>query len=98
MERKFKEFIKEAVLEALIEFTTGGVATLGAGDAGAPEQAPQVDDPNGGETGGETGGNNTGGNSGQGGASEESSGGGTFGDGRPKPDVGVGVFSLRNKK
>lgn len=95
MERKFKELIKEAVLEALIEFTTGGVATLGAGDAGAPEQAPQVDDPNGGETGGETGGEDE---SGKGGASEESSGGGTFGDGRPKPDVGVGVFSLRNKK
>lgn len=95
MERKFKEFIKEAVLEALIEFTTGGVATLGAGDAGAPEQAPQVDDPNGGETGGETGGNNTGGNSGQGGGSADNSGGTPSEDGRPKPNVGVGVWSMR---
>lgn len=33
--------------------------------------------------------------SGKGGASEETSGGGTSSDGRPKPDVGVGAFSLR---
>ena len=33
--------------------------------------------------------------SGKGGASGTSSGGGTSSDGRPKPDVGVGAFSLR---
>ena len=92
METLIKQLVKEAVLEALVEFANGGVATLSAGDPTAPGQAPAVDDPNGSEAGTTT---NGGDNSGQGGGSEESSGGGTFGDGRPKPDVGVGVFGLR---
>ena len=92
METKFKQLFKEAVLEALVEFTNGGVATLSTGDPTAPGQAPAVDDPSGSEAGTTT---NGGDNSGKGGASEESSGGGTFGDGRPKPDAGVGVFGLR---
>lgn len=92
METTLKQLIKEAILEALVEFTNGGVATLSTGDPTAPGQAPAVDDPNGSEVGTTT---NGGDNSGKGGASEESSGGGTFGDGRPKPDAGVGVFGLR---
>lgn len=92
METLLKQLVKEAVLEALVEFTNGGVATLSTGDPTAPGQAPAVDDPNGSEAGTTT---NGGDNSGKGGGSEESSGGGTFGDGRPKPDVGVGVFGLR---
>lgn len=93
METALKQLIKEAILEALVEFTNGGIATLSVGDENPPLQAPQVDDPNGSEVGGTTG--SGGDDSGKGGASEESSGGGTFGDGRPKPDVGVGGFSLR---
>lgn len=88
METALKQLIKEAVLEALVEFTNG-VATLSVEDSNLT-----VDDSKNTETGGNT--NTSGGdNSGKGGASEESSGGGTFGDGRPKPDVGVGGFSLR---
>lgn len=92
METALKQLIKEAVLEALVEFTNG-VTTLSVEDSNLT-----VDDSKNTETGGNTNTNtNTPGedNSGKGGASEESSGGGTFGDGRPKPDVGVGGFSLR---
>lgn len=90
MEAKFKALIKEAILEALVEFTNGGVSTLSLGDENPPIQTPQVDDPEGSEPG-----NNTGGNSGQGGGSADNSGGTPSDDGRPKPDVGVGVWSKR---
>ena len=93
METALKQLIKEAILEALVEFTNGGVATLSVGDENPPLQIPQVDDPKDSEVGGTTGNGED--ESGKGGASEESSGGGTFGDGRPKPDAGVGVFGLR---
>ena len=93
METALKQLIKEAILEALVEFTNGGVSTLSAGDPTAPGQAPAVDDPSGSEAGGTTG--NGGNNSGQGGGSEESSGGSLGPGGKPKPDVGVGVFGLR---
>ena len=90
MERKFKELIKEAVLEALIEFTNGGVATLaGEGAGGSSSGSSQ-------ESGGNSENSGNSGNSGQGGGSESSSGGG-LNNGRPIPDVGVGAFSLRNK-
>ena len=92
METTLKQLIKEAILEALVEFTNGGVATLSAGDPTAPGQAPAVDDPNGSEAGTTT---NGGDNSGQGGGSADNSGGTPGGDGRPKPDVGVGVWSRR---
>ena len=92
METTLKQLIKEAILEALVEFTNGGVATLSAGDPTAPGQAPAVDDPSGSEAGTTT---NGGDNSGKGGASEESSGGTPGNNGKPKPDVGVGGFSLR---
>jgi len=62
MEAKFKTLIKEAILEALVEFTNGGVMTADGGQNVG-----------------------TGANS-----------GGTPGkDNKPKPDVGVGVWSLR---
>jgi len=73
MEAKFKALIKEAILEALVEFTNGGVAV-------AADDKPSV------------GGGN---NSGQGGGSSDNSGGTPSGDGRPKPNVGVGVWSRR---
>ena len=93
METLIKQLVKEAVLEALVEFTNGGVATTAdePGQIIKPD-TPEGDDATGGTTGGNTGGEDE---SGKGGGSEESSGGGTFGDGRPKPDVGVGVFGLR---
>lgn len=92
METLLKQLVKEAVLEALVEFSTGGVATLGYGDAGDPVQSVTPDTPEGGNASGNGSGEDE---SGKGGASEESSGGGTFGDGRPRPDAGVGAFSLR---
>lgn len=84
---EMKELVKEAVLEALMQFTTGGVAVASEDDPiiiepGDGEQPTRPDD------GGED-------ESGKGGGSEESSGGGTGSDGKPKPDVGVGAFSLR---
>ena len=93
METLIKQLVKEAVLEALVEYANGGVAALSLGDPTAPGQAPAVDDPDGSDTGGTTG--NGGNNSGQGGGSESSSGGGTGPGGKPKPDVGVGAFGLR---
>lgn len=92
METALKQLIKEAILEALVEFTNGGVATLSTGDPTAPVQAPAVDDPKGSEAGTTTNGDN---DSGKGGGSESSSGGGTGPGGKPKPDVGVGAFGLR---
>lgn len=89
-----KNLIKEAILEALAEFTGAGVATMGLADPvpGGTEIGSGTGTDTGSDKGDDNSGNN---NSGKGGGSEESSGGGTFGDGRPKPDVGVGVFGLR---
>jgi hypothetical protein len=94
METRLKNLIKEAILEALAEFTGAGVATMGLADPvpGGTEIGSGTGTDTGSDKGDDNSGNN---NSGQGGGSEESSGGGTFGDGRPKPDVGVGVFGLR---
>ena len=61
MEATLKQLIKEAILEALVEFTNGGVAV--------------AKDDNG--------------------LSDENSGGTPGKGNRPKPDVGVGVWSLR---
>lgn len=93
-----KNLIKEAVLEALAEFTGAGVAAMGLADPvpGGTEIGSGTGTDTGSDKGDDnSGNNNSGNNSGQGGASEESSGGGTFGDGRPRPDAGVGAFSLR---
>jgi hypothetical protein len=89
METALKQLIKEAILEALVEFTNGGVATLSVEDSNLT-----VDDSKNTETGGNT---NTSGedNSGKGGDSGTTSGGGVGPGGRPKPDVGVGIFGLR---
>lgn len=94
METMLKNLIKEAILEALAEFTGAGVATMGLADPvpGGTEIGSGTGTDTGSDKGDDNSGNN---NSGKGGGSEESSGGGTFGDGRPKPDVGVGVFGLR---
>lgn len=80
MERKFKALIKEAILEALVEFTNGGAVALSVGGASSSDQSSNAGTPD---------------DSGKGGASEESSGGTPGHNGKPKPDVGVGGFSLR---
>lgn len=91
MDKKIKQIVKEAVLEALCEFTNGGVSTLSVGDVPPPVQNPTTDDPD-----GESGNDGDSGNNGHepGSGSENSSGGG-LNNGRPIPDVGVGGWSLR---
>lgn len=82
---ELKQLIKEAVLEALMEFTNQSVAVM---------NNPEVPEP---DTEGD--GNSTpedpgsGNNNGVG--SDDNSGGTPGSDGRPKPNVGVGVFGLR---
>lgn len=95
METALKQLIKEAILEALVEFTSGGVATAAdePGQIIKPD-TPEGDDATGGTTGGNTGGSGED-ESGKGGGSADNSGGTPSGDGRPKPDVGVGVWSRR---
>ena len=83
MENLFKQLMKEAVLEALNEFVNGGVA-LTEEDPTNSSLDEKKDEGEGGNKP----------NDGKGGASAESSGG-TPGNGKPKPDVGVGGFSLR---
>lgn len=94
MDKRFKEIIKEAILEALSEFTGAGVATMGLADPvpGGTNVGSGTGTNTGSDKGDDNSGNN---NSGQGGASEESSGGTPGNNGKPKPDVGVGGFSLR---
>lgn len=77
METLLKQLIKEAVLEALMDFANGGIAVASEA-ADAPEKNESGKD-----------------ESGKGGASGETSGGGTGPGGKPKPDAGVGVFGLR---
>ena len=89
METLLKQLVKEAVLEALTEFSNGGIAL-----AVEPEQTFVPDSPGGNNSSG-TGTNTGGNNSGQGGGSADNSGGTPSGDGRPKPNVGVGVWSRR---
>lgn len=85
----FKLLVKEAVLEVLNEFVNGGISTLSEGDdSGTGNQNQSGIEAGGKEEGGED-------ESGKGGASEETSGGGTHNGGRPRPDAGVGVFSRR---
>lgn len=100
MDKRFKEIIKEAILEALAEFTGAGVATMGLADPvpGGTEIGSGTGTDTGSDKGDDNSGNNNSGNnnnSGQGGASGETSGGGIGPGGKPKPDVGVGGFSLR---
>lgn len=84
MENLLKQLMKEAVLEALNEFINGGVA-LAAEDPEINSDPSKPADKN--TTGKDP-------DSGKGGASAESSGG-TPDNGKTKPDVGVGGFSLR---
>lgn len=85
MENLFKQLMKEAVLEALNEFVNGGVAVAAEDPEPNSDQSKPADknitskEPD----------------SGKGGGSEESSGGSIGPGGKPKPDVGVGVFGLR---
>ena len=85
MENLLKQLMKEAVLEALNEFVNGGVA-LAEEDTEPNSDSSKPADKN--TIGKEP-------ESGKGGGSEESSGGTPGADGRPKPDVGVGVWSRR---
>jgi hypothetical protein len=93
METMLKNLIKEAVLEALTEFTGAGVATMGLADP--VPGGTEIGSGTGTNTGSDKGDDNSGNNSGQGGGSADNSGGTPSEDGRPKPDVGVGVFGLR---
>ena len=95
-----KNLIKEAVLEALAEFTGAGVVAMGLADPvpGGTNVGSGTGTDTGSDKGDDNSGNNNSGNnnnSGQGGGSEESSGGSLGPGGKPKPDVGVGVFRLR---
>lgn len=94
METLLKQLVKEAVLEALAEFTGAGVATMGLADPvpGGTEIGSGTGTDTGSDKGDDNSGNN---NSGQGGGSADNSGGTPSEDGRPKPDVGVGVWSRR---
>lgn len=96
MDKRFKEIIKEAILEALAEFTGAGVATMSLGNVvpGGTEVG-SGDDSDSGKDDNDSGNNNSGNNSGQGGGSANNSGGTPSEDGRPKPNVGVGVWSRR---
>ena len=82
MNKEMKMLIKEAILEALVEFTTGGIAMTSEGE-GEGEGSQE------GSTEGSTGGKDP--NKGN---SAENSGGG-LNNGRPKPNAGVGVWSRR---
>lgn len=87
MENLFKQLMKEAVLEALNEFINGGVAPVEEGDDNSNNSNETPSDINaGGKEEDE---------SGKGEGSKESSGGSIGPGGKPKPDVGVGVFGLR---
>lgn len=88
-----KNLIKEAVLEALSEFTGAGVATMGLADP--VPGGTEIGSGTGTNTGSDKGDDNSGNNSGQGGGSADNSGGTPSEDGRPKPNVGVGVWSRR---
>lgn len=81
MNEMLKQLIKEAILEALVEFVNQSAVATGAEDVPDPESAPET------PTDGED-------ESGKGGASQGSSGGGITDDGRPRPNVGVGVFNV----
>ena len=83
MEKITKQLIKEAILEALVEFTNGGVAMTSEGE-GEGEGSQE------GSTEGSTGGKDPN----KGGNSAENSGGG-LNNGKPKPNAGVGVWSRR---
>ena len=93
MDKRFKEIIKEAILEALAEFTGAGVATMGLADP--VPGGTEVGSGTGTDTGSDKGDDNSGNNSGKGGGSADSSGGTPSENGRPKPNVGVGVWSAR---
>lgn len=89
MNKEMKMLIKEAILEALVEFTTGGVAMTSEGEG------PVGEGESNGSTSGSTSGSNSGNNSGSTKPGSESSSGGGSNNGKPKPDVGVGVFSRK---
>lgn len=85
MESTLKQVIKEAILEALYEFSCGGVAVASEGEGPVGE----------GESNGNTSGSTSGDTSGSTKPGSESSSGGGSNNGKPKPDVGVGVFSRK---
>lgn len=86
MESTLKQVIKEAILEALMEFSNGGIAVASEGEG---DPLPEGEDtPTDGETSGATDKDPNKGNS------AENSGGG-LNNGKPKPNVGVGVFSRK---
>ena len=99
-----KHVVKASVLEALAEFFNSSEETttynagsnsrslIGNGglDLDDPEKTESEQD-----NSTSTEGNSSEDTSGKGGGSEESSGGSVGPGGKPKPDVGVGVFGLR---
>lgn len=86
---ELKELIKEAILEAFAEMY--GVSTA---DAVIPE-APGEGDGEASDGSGEAGEGSEGNSNNGGGSNSAANSGGTPNNGRPKPDVGVGVFGLR---
>lgn len=93
MDKRFKEIIKEAILEALAEFTGAGVATMGLADP--VPGGTEIGSGTGTDTGSDKGDDNSGNDdSGKGGGSADNSGGG-LNNGRPIPNTGVGVWSRR---
>lgn len=93
MDKRFKEIIKEAILEALAEFTGAGVATMGLADPvpGGTDTGSGTGTDTGSDKGDDNSGND---DSGKGGGSADNSGGG-LNNGRPIPNTGVGVWSRR---
>lgn len=89
MNQVFKALMKEACLEALYEFANGGVAMAIEGVDGSLDSEGDEDSESNGPN------DDKKDDSGKGGGSSSSSGGGTGPGGKPKPDVGVGAFSLR---
>ena len=79
---ELKEVIKAAILEAFAEMY--GVATLNDTDDSAPEDGE-----------GSEGNSNNGGSNNGGGSNSAANSGGTPNNGRPKPDAGVGTWSMR---
>lgn len=95
MDKRFKEIIKEAILEALAEFTGAGVATMSLGNVVPEGTEVGSGTGTGTDTGSDKGDNNSGNDdSGKGGGSADNSGGG-LNNGRPIPNTGVGVWSRR---
>ena len=87
MNLKFKQLIKEAIIEALTEYTNGSIMVMSEGTG--EDTSGETDGKPNGETNGKPNGDTDNKR-----PSEETSGGGAH-NGKPKPDVGIGVFGLR---